>query len=101
MRAPPMTPTPPGPPLFLIAARRPSATTSSASYHDTVTSSPDLRTLGSVRRSSLFTDSKANRPLSHNQPWFTGSESMPSRRVTRLDEDWTATRHPTAQVVQV
>ncbi len=39
--------------------------------------------------------------MSHSQPWLTGSASIPSRRVTRLDDDCTATRHPTAQVVQV
>ena len=100
-RAPPMTPTPPGPLSFWVAVRSPSATTSRASYQDTLTSSPALRTIGSVNRFSLLTDSKANRPLSHSHPWLTGSESMPSSRVTRLEEDWTATRHPTEQVIQV
>src|ERR1035437_535688 len=101
MRASPITPTPPGPPLFLMAARNPSATTSRASCHDTVTNWPDLRTIGSAGRASLLTDSKAQRPFLPSQPWFTGAASMPSRRVTRLEEDCTATRHPTEQVVQV
>ena len=79
----------------------PSATARSASYQVAGTSSPSLRTMGSARRSSLLTDSKAKRPLSHSQPWLTGSASIPRSRVTRLADDCTATRHPTAQVVQV
>ncbi len=57
--------------------------------------------MGSTSRSSRLTASAANRPLSQSQPWLTGSMSMPSRRVRRLDDDCTATRQPTAQVVQV
>ncbi len=56
---------------------------------------------GDASTSSPLTDSKAKRPLSHSQPWLTGSESMPSSRVSRLEEDCTATRQPTEQVVQV
>ena len=64
-------------------------------------SSASAASAGEASTSSPLTDSKANRPLSHSHPWLTGSESMPSRRVSRLDEDCTATRHPTEQVVQV
>jgi hypothetical protein len=56
---------------------------------------------GPAATSSPLTDSNTNRPLSHSQPWLTGSESMPSSRVTRLVDDCTATRHPRAQVVHV
>ena len=39
--------------------------------------------------------------MSQSHPWFTGSTSMPSSRVSRLADDCTATRHPTEHVVQV
>ena len=48
-----------------------------------------------------MTASKPNRPLSHSQLWFNGSLSIPSRRVTRFDEDWTAARHPNEHSVHV
>ncbi len=34
---------------------------------------------GQLSISSPLTDSKAKRPLSHSQPWLTGSESMPEQ----------------------
>ncbi len=69
-----------------------------------VESVEEFTNLGGIREKLLagdLTASKANRPLSHSHPWLTGSASMPSSRVTRFDDDCTATRHPTAQVVQV
>src|ERR1039458_7635646 len=56
---------------------------------------------GPALTSSPLTASNVKRPLSHSQPWLTGSESSPSSRVSRLADDCTATRHPGAQVVQV
>src|ERR1039458_10339427 len=56
---------------------------------------------GPALTSSPLTASNEKRPLSHSQPWLTGSESSPSRRVRRLADDCTATRHPSAQVVHV
>ena len=37
--------------------------------------------------------------MSQSQPWFTGSESTPSRRTSRFDDDCTAPRHCTEHVV--
>ena len=97
-----------GPFSARIRAKR-SATTVKASAHDTGTSSSTpsppsaavRRTSGTTSRSSALTDSNPKRPLSHNQLWFNGSLSIPSRRVTRFDEDWTAARHPNAHNVHV
>ena len=107
--APPMAPSRSAP-----AERRISTVRRSASDQLTATSSPSRRTMGSARRrrgsvisnasppsSGPLTDSKAKRPLSQSQLWFTGSESTPSRRVSRPADDWTATRHPTEQPVHV
>ena len=60
-----------------------------------------LPSAGPALTSSPLTASNEKRPLSHSQPWLTGSESSPSSRVRRLADDCTATRHPSAQVVQV
>ncbi len=95
-----MTPTASGPPSDRAAAS-PSAAAARASFHVLGTSSPSTRTSGRVRRSSSLTASNANRPLSHSHPWLTGSESMPRSRVSRLADDWTATRQPMAHVVHV
>ena len=76
----------------------------SASPHDTGSSRrrrPGATQSGSVSRSSALTASKPKRPLSHSQPWLTGSLSIPSRRVTRFDDDCTAARHPKAHSVHV
>ncbi len=103
-RAPPTSATAPAPPAAL-ADDSPPAAAARASVQPTGTSWPALRTIGSVSRrpssSLLFTDSNTNRPLSHSQPWLTGSASMPSNRVSRLADDCTATRQPTAQPVHV
>ena len=55
---------------------------------------------GRGRAARECTTSKPKRPLSHSQPWFTGSESTPSRRTSRFDDDCSAPRHCTAHVVQ-
>ena len=102
---PPMTPSELPSPCRIFAAAL------SASDQLTETSSPLRRTIGSVSRvaalrrsvdSSLpSTESSVKRPLSHSHPWFTGSESTPRTRVSRLPDDCTATRQPTAHVVHV
>ena len=67
------------------APRRPSAAASSASGHEHSTSSPLARAPSArTRRSAWWTHSKPKRPLSHSQPWLTGSESTPSRRTSRF-----------------
>ncbi len=73
-----------------------STTPARARRHRRLHLAPLRRTSGSTSRSSALTASKPKRPLSHSQLWFNGSLSMPSRRVTRLDEDWTAARQPKA-----
>ena len=103
-----MAPTPPG---VEEASRSSVAASARASPQLTGASSPSRRIIGSVMRVVAFrgsnermlpsTDSRVKRPLSQSQPWLTGSESTPSTRVSRLPDDWTATRHPTAQVVHV
>src|SRR5438309_65964 len=90
-----MTPTAEGPPRCLTPAS-PWAAAASASSQETSTSSSPRRTRGWVTRSSLLTASKSKRPLSHSHVWFTGSESTPRYRVSRLEDDCTTTRQPTA-----
>src|SRR5271156_1193141 len=95
-----MTPTASGP-SSVSALFSPEAAAARASYQEVGTREPSLRTMGSVSRSSLLADSEPKRPLSQSHPWLTGSASNPSSRVSRFDDDCTATRQPTEQVVQV
>ena len=65
-----------------------SAAASSASGHDTSSSSPSLRTmrLADAGCRSAPTRSRSG-PCRTASPWFTGSESTPSRRTSRFDVD--------------
>ena len=63
-----------------LAARRAQADHLAAVAGATSTaSSARAASAGALSISSPLTDSKANRPLSQSQPWFTGSESMPEQ----------------------
>src|SRR3954452_24957114 len=91
-----MTPTEAGPPRSSAPAR-PAAAASSASGQVASTRTPSTpRTSGSVIRSGAWMKSKAKRPLSHSQPWLSGSEATPRERTNRSVEDCNATRQPTA-----
>src|ERR1700722_4565778 len=85
---------------FMTASRAP-ATCRAWDQDEVSRSPPEDLTEGAVRRLSELTGSYPYLPLSQSQLWLTGSQSIPSRRVTRLADDWTAARQPTAQVVQV
>ena len=74
-RDPPMMPTPCGPAWPMASAAAASAEPQSVPSNCLWLSWS--RTSGMVRRSSLLTASKLNRPLSHSQPWFTDSTSTP------------------------
>jgi hypothetical protein len=99
-RDPPITPIDLPPPVFL-AASKPAAATERASAQLTSTSSSPRRTMGAAIRFGLEEEAKAKRPLSHNQPQLTGSESTPIKRVNSPELDCSATRQPTEHVVHV
>ena len=95
-RAPPSTAT-----RSAAASLMAAAALDSATPHGTADRLSPWRTRGAPRRSSLLTDSKPKRPLSHNQPQLTGSMSTPWYRRISLRLDCTTMRQPVAQPEQV